>query len=145
VSTLLDNGAPYVFVANIYPKHVAPVTAAYLCGTSTSCVSTWGSIISTANTAIESALAPFGSKVIYYDVFSFMLDLIANKDAYGLTAPTTSYCDGDASSPNDQWTDCMENGHADEYVWMSFVNPTTRVHELIAQDMKKRIDGVFGV
>ena len=41
VATLLDNGAPYVFVANIYPKQVAPVTAKYLCGTSTSCVQTW--------------------------------------------------------------------------------------------------------
>lgn len=142
---LLDNGAPYVFVANIYPKHVAPVTAAYLCGTSTSCVEKWGSVISSANSAVEAALASFGSQVIYHDVFSSMLNLIANKDTYGLTAPTISYCDGDASSLNDQWTDCMEDGHANEYVWMSFVNPTTRVHELIAQDMKKTIDGVFGM
>jgi cholinesterase len=41
VATLLNNGAPYVFVANIYPKHVAPVTAKYLCGTSRECVQTW--------------------------------------------------------------------------------------------------------
>jgi hypothetical protein len=41
VATLLKNGAPYVFVANIYPKHVAPVTAKYLFGTSTTCVQTW--------------------------------------------------------------------------------------------------------
>lgn len=46
-----DLGAPYVFVANIYPKHIAPVTAKYLCGSNADCVSTWGQILQNANHA----------------------------------------------------------------------------------------------
>lgn len=102
-------------------------------------------MIGEANTAIASSLTQFGSKVIYYDVFNFMLNLMANKDAYGLTQPTSYYCDGDASDPNEKWTDCVTDGHASEYFWMSFVNPTTRVHQLIAEDMKSAVDAHFGL
>lgn len=38
---LIELGAPYVVVANIYPKHKAPVTTTYLCPDG-SCVETWG-------------------------------------------------------------------------------------------------------
>jgi phospholipase/lecithinase/hemolysin len=71
-----------------------------------------GEVIQQVNSAIASSLTQFGSKVIYYDVFSLMLDLIANKDAYGLTQPTTYYCDSDASDPDDKWTDFVTDGHA---------------------------------
>lgn len=85
MSAVRNDGAPYVFVANIYPKHVAPVTAKYLCGGSAACVSTCGSVIARANGAIAASLLQFGSRVISYDVFAFVLDLIADKDACGLT------------------------------------------------------------
>lgn len=121
------------------------MTANHLCGTSTSCVQAWGEGIQKAKSAIASALTRLDSQVIYCDVFGFMVDLIANKDAYGLTQPTTSYCDGNASSLDDHWTDCMVDGHADWYLWMSFVKHTTRVHRLIALDMKGAVDAHLGI
>jgi phospholipase/lecithinase/hemolysin len=45
VKTLLEAGAPYVFIANMYPKHLAPVTKTYLCGINTDYVTTWGKVI----------------------------------------------------------------------------------------------------
>jgi phospholipase/lecithinase/hemolysin len=141
VQTLLDDGAPYVMVANIYPKHIAPVTATYLCGTSTSCVETWGAVIQQANTAIQSSLAQFGSKVIYYDSFGFVTNLANNAVANGFTKPLTAFCDGDGDAA---WTDCMTNGNAPQYFWMNFIQPTTRVHQMIAVDMKATIDKHFG-
>ncbi|KAF1989524.1 hypothetical protein K402DRAFT_326660 [Aulographum hederae CBS 113979] len=140
VKTLLNHGAPYILVANLYPKHLAPVTTTYLCGDSASCVTAWGNIISSANAAIKSALAPFGKKVIYYDVYSFMVELMNNKDAHGFTQPLSYYCDGDE---NAKWDDCMTKGHAAEYFWMNFQQPTARVHALIAGDMKRVVDGHF--
>ncbi|KAH8881697.1 hypothetical protein GQ53DRAFT_832196 [Thozetella sp. PMI_491] len=94
VQKLLAAGAPAVLVANIYPKHVAPVTAKYLCGTNADCVATWGRVIQAANAALKQALAPLGSKVVYYDSFGFLTDLMANAAAYGFTQPLTDICDG---------------------------------------------------
>ena len=142
VGQLLDLGAPYVFVANIYPKHIAPVTAAYLCGgANNACTQTWGQVIQEANSAISSALGQFGDKVIYYDVFSFLVNLANNAASYGFTQPLTSFCDGDGDA---NWQLCMVDGHGDEFFWMNFVQPTTRVHQMIAADMKTAIDQHFG-
>ncbi|KXH50198.1 hypothetical protein CSIM01_07422 [Colletotrichum simmondsii] len=140
VKNLIDKGAPYVMVANIYPKHLAPVTPKYLCGTSADCIKTWGQVIQQANSAIQKSLGQFGKKVIYYDVFSFMLQILANPKAYRFPKPLNLFCDGDETA---QWTDCMINGHANEYFWMNFIQPTTAGHKLIAQDMKKTIDAHF--
>ncbi|KAF2492076.1 hypothetical protein BU16DRAFT_529446 [Lophium mytilinum] len=140
VKKLLNGGAPYVFVSNIYPKHIAPVTAKYLCGTDAGCVTTWGNVIQKANDALKAGLTQFGSKVIYYDSFTFVSDLAENAAANGFTKPLTSFCDGDGDAA---WNDCMVQKHADEYFWMNFVQPTTRVHQLIAKDMKATIDKHF--
>ncbi|KAK1638459.1 hypothetical protein BDP81DRAFT_315714 [Colletotrichum phormii] len=140
VKTLIDKGAPYVMVANIYPKHLAPVTPKYLCGTNADCVKTWGQVIQQANSAIQKSFGQFGKKVIYYDVFSFMIQILANPKAYGFPKPLNLFCDGDETA---QWTDCMIDGHANEYFWMNFIQPTTAGHKLIAQDMKKTIDAHF--
>jgi phospholipase/lecithinase/hemolysin len=142
VKTLLNAGAPYVFVANIYPKHIAPVTAKYLCGApSNACVTTWGQVIQQANSAIQSSLAQFGNKVIYYDSFTFISNLANNAVANGFTKPLTAFCDGDGDA---SWNDCMVQGNAPQYFWMNFIQPTSRVHQLIAKDMKATIDKHFG-
>ena len=140
VQNLLNKGAPYVVVANIYPKHLAPVTPKYLCGSNADCVNTWGQVIQQANSAIQSGLSKFGDKVIYYDVFTFLTKLLSNPTAHGFTKPLTSFCDGDGDA---SWKDCMDDGNAGEYFWMNFIQPTTAVHELIAKDMKSAIDGHF--
>jgi cholinesterase len=144
VATLLNNGAPYVLVANIYPKHIAPVTPKYLCGTSTDCVAMWGMIIRQANTAIASFLTQFGNKVIYYDAFDLIVNLANNAKANGFTQPLTYYCDAD-DTPNCQWDLCMTRGHGEEFFWMNFIQLTTHVHRLIAADMKATIDKHFGM
>jgi len=147
---LVELGAPYVFVANIYPKHKAPVTTKYLCSDG-SCVDTWGKVIQSANSAIEQALknSKYANKLIYYDVFSFMMDIMDDKDSYGLTQPLTDYCDGDTSSTDDKWDQCIAGAYtwqgATDFYWMSFIQPTTTVHRLIAQDMKKTLDSFLAV
>ena len=146
---LVKQGAPYVFVANIYPKNRAPVTTKYLCSDG-SCVNTWGSIIESANTAIQKRLSKskHSDKFIYYDIYSYMVKLMDSKDSYGLTESLASYCDGDASDPDDKWDTCIAGSYtwegAQKFYWMNFIQPTTRVHQLIASDMKKAIDKFFG-
>jgi len=142
VQTLLDAGAPYVFVANLYPKHLAPVAPKYICTTNTACLYSWGKIIQDSNSALEDALKEFGDKVIYYDVFSFMTGLLNSAPAMGFGRSLKSFCDGDGI---DAWNDCMVDGNAEAYFWMNFEQPTSRVHELIAEDMKSSIDDHFGL
>jgi phospholipase/lecithinase/hemolysin len=142
VKQLLDAGMGHVLVANIYPKHLAPVTATYLCGKNTQCVDTWGNVISAANTAIKDSLAKFGDKAIYYDSFSFVKSILDNASTHGFTAPLTDICDGQGDRT---WNDCMVDGNVGKYFWMNFVQPTTRAHELIAQDMKVTIDKHLGL
>ncbi|KAF2708818.1 carbohydrate esterase family 16 protein [Pleomassaria siparia CBS 279.74] len=142
VKTLIDAGAPYVLVANIYPKHRAPVNAKYLCGTSTTCVETWGRVIQNANSAINASLAQFGPKAIYYDAFGFVGGLLDKATENGFTAPLTDFCDG---MGNVTWDDCMVKGNAGKYFWMNFVQPTARVHELIARDMQVTVNKHFGL
>ncbi|KAF2104353.1 hypothetical protein NA57DRAFT_70563 [Rhizodiscina lignyota] len=144
VGRLFDLGAPYVFVANIYPKHIAPVTKKYLCNTNTDCVSTWGEVIQNANDAIESELKQFGDKIIYYDAFKYMEYVVSTASLHGFTAPdaTTVYCDGMGDAI---WKDCVTDKHGSHYLWMNFIQPTTKFHWYIARDMKNHIDWHFGL
>jgi phospholipase/lecithinase/hemolysin len=136
-----------VLVVNLYPKHLAPVTAKYLCGAAdNACVQTWGQVIEEANAALQQSLQAMGSssssQVIYYDVFSFLTGLLADAQASGFTKPLTAFCDGDGDAA---WQDCMVDGNAPEYFWMNFIQPTTRVHQLIAEDMLKTVNSHFGL
>ena len=140
---LINHGAPYVFVANIYPKQKAPVTTTYLCQDG-SCIDTWGKIIESANAAIKQRLSQskHSNKFIYYDVYSYMMNLMTNKDQYGLTESLSSYCDGDAAVA--KWDECIAGSYtwegAEKFYWMNFIQPTAHVHRLIAGDMKATID-----
>ncbi|KAJ9653827.1 hypothetical protein H2198_007055 [Neophaeococcomyces mojaviensis] len=154
VQQLLALGIPNVLVANIYPKHIAPVTSTYLCGGSDNgCTRTWGQVITAANTQLQQTLAStFGDKVIYYDSFSFVSELAAHAPSYGFTAPLSSICDGQGDA---NWDACMTTGKAsdgsteivgwNDFFWMNFVQPTTRVHELVGEDMAKAVMGHFGM
>lgn len=95
------------------------MTKKYLCSDG-SCVDTFGDIIQQANNALKKSLAQFGKRAIYYDVYSYMINLMNNKDANGLPQPLAYYCDGDASDPNEHWNDCMVDGHANEYYWVYY-------------------------
>lgn len=138
---LIRAGAPYVLVPNIYPKHRSPLVPAYL-SNSTTFISTWGDMIADANAALKASLekSRFADQIIYYDVFGYMLELMEKKDAFGLTQPLENYCDGIPGL--DHWEECAADGWkgADAFFWMNFVQPTTRVHGLVARDMKRVID-----
>ena len=146
---LINHGAPYVFVANIYPKNKAPVTTTYLCQDG-SCIDTWGSIIQSANAAIKAKLSKskHSSKFIYYDVYDFMVNLMKNKDTFGLTESLSSFCDGDTTDPNQKWDTCIAGSYvwegAEKFYWMNYIQPSAHVHRLIAADMKSTIDRFFG-
>jgi phospholipase/lecithinase/hemolysin len=143
---LIGKGAPAVLVANIHPKQLAPVTTKYLCGTNTDCVTTWGNVIQKANSALATALAasPHAGKIIYYDMYSFMANILANAPSYGFTAPLTAFCDGDGDA---NWNACIAGSPiwegAEAYFWMNYEQPTTHVHRLMAADMKTTIDRFF--
>jgi len=142
VKTLLDAGAPYVFVSNLYPKHLTPGTSKYICTKGGKCITQWAKIIENSNAALKSSLSQFGDKVIYYDVYTFMVNLINSAPSHGFSKPLTYFCDG---GPFGHFHDCMALGHADQYFWMNFVQPTARVHQMIATDMKTTIDKHFNL
>lgn len=140
---LIKKGAPVVLVANIYPKHKAPVTTTYLCPDG-GCVDTWGNVISAANTALKNRLSnsTYANKIIYYDVYSYMMQLMADKDKYGLTQSLSDFCDGDAAVA--KWDECIKGSYvwegAEKFYWMNYIQPTAHVHRLIAADMKGAVD-----
>lgn len=145
---LISLGAPYVFVANIYPKHLAPVTKKYLPGCSTGgCVQSFGEGISAANTAIQKSLAgsKYAKQLIYYDVYSFMIKLMNNKNSYGFTQSLSDYCDGESDA---MWQKCISGSYvwqgAEAFFWMNYIQPTTHVNRLIGADMKSTIDKFLG-
>ena len=163
VSTLLDAGAPYVLVANLYPKHLAPLWPNWLGINTTSEWDALGAVISTANTALEAALKALpdddAAKVIYYDAFTFMSNLYANPGSQFPNIKDTngwpSFCDGDKEETayvlsingtvvdgvtiTDNWDYCVTLEHQDEWYWMQYLDPTSHVHQLVAQDMEETV------
>lgn len=165
VTTLLGAGAPYVFVANLYPKHLAPLWPGFLGINTTAQWDALGAVIASANAALAAALKALpqdaAGRVIYYDAFSFMADLYADpgsafpnlKDTNGFP----SFCDGDKDETayvrsvngtvvdgveiTDNWDYCVTLKHQDEWYWMQYLDPTSHVHQLVAQDMEKTIRG----
>ncbi|CAD6579198.1 MAG: hypothetical protein ASARMPRED_008989 [Alectoria sarmentosa] len=160
-STLLTAGAPYVLVANLYPKQLAPLWPGFLGINTTSQWDALGAVISSANIALEAALKalPNADKVIYYDAFTFMSNLYAEpgsefpniKDTNGFP----SFCDGDKAETEyvlsingtvvdgveitDNWDYCVTLKHQDEWYWMQYLDPTSHVHQLVAQDMEATV------
>lgn len=142
------------FSENVYPKHIAPVTATYLCGgTDDACTKTWGRVIQNTNNALESALSStFGDKVTYYDSFSMISQLAENAVQYGFTESLTKICGGQGDV---SWDECMVTGVGasgnteilgwDTFFWMNFVQPTTRVHQLVGRDMAGTVRAALGL
>ena len=147
VEQLIQAGAHSVFLPNIYPRQEAPVTNAYFTN-DTSDVHSYASTIDTVNTHLKTKIAKFGDKVIYHDVNGFMKALWANADAFGFTQTDKfkDYCDGatgQAVAGESNWNLCQKDHKADEFYWMQFLDPTTKVHELIAEDMAQAVKGHF--
>ena len=167
VSQLLDAGAPYVFVPNIYPKQLAPITPKYYGWTTQAQQDAFGTFIRNANTALKTALEGIpnsSNKVIYYDANAFLTSVWNNAASYGLTnAKDTNgmpaFCDGDPDQTSsvkaaiaggsinqkdkNNWGLCVDDHQADTWYWMQYLDMTSRVHELLAGDMNKAIEEHF--
>ena len=167
VQTLLDAGCPYVFVANIYPKHLAPVVPNYFPGwTTQESWDTFGTFINSANTALQAALTKLDTrKVIYYDAFSYMTSLWNDGAAQGYTNKQDTngwpaFCDGDKymtaeveaaikvgsikdASAQNNWGVCVEEGKWAEWFWMQYLDMTSATHQFVAGDMERRIEEHF--
>lgn len=145
VQSLIKAGAPAVIVPNVYPRHVAPVTTSYLLSAG-SAVTDYGNFLTQVNTNLANNLKQFGNKVLLYDVFSFMTALWSNPGSQGFThtAQGKDWCDGcnqQAQPGVSNWDLCQVQGQANTFYWMQFLDPTTKVHKLIADDMAKQIQG----
>ncbi|CAF9924415.1 hypothetical protein IMSHALPRED_006185 [Imshaugia aleurites] len=164
VTTLLAAGAPYVFVANLYPANLAPLLPNFLAVNTTAEWAALGAAIAGANTALEAALKalPGADQVIYYDAYTFLSDLYNDPgdDAFPNIRDTNgwpSFCDGDKEETEyvlsingtvvdgveitDNWDYCFTLKHGDEWYWMEYRDPTSYVHQLVAQDMAKTVKG----
>lgn len=146
--TLVDAGAGGVLVPNVYPRHLAPVVATYFTNSSSD-VDSYGEAIKAANTALESNLKPLGNKVLYYDAFTFMSNLWQNAGSSGFTHTEkfADFCDGaklEAVPGTTNWDLCQKEHHANDFYWMQFLDPTTKVHQMLADDMAKAVNGHFG-
>ncbi|ORY58520.1 uncharacterized protein BCR38DRAFT_447535 [Pseudomassariella vexata] len=151
VGSLLDAGARKVIVPNIYPRHVAPVVAAYF-GLDAAAVEQYGGVIRSVNSQLKTRLEAFGERVIYYDAFRFMINMHEQAknggvDGIHFMTPGADICDGaskQAVPGTDNWELCQVQGRADEFYWMQFLDPTTHVHRLVAEDMAKVVRVALG-
>ena len=138
VKSLLDAGAPFIFVPNLYAKHLSRSSEFY--ADTPEKVANLGSIIQEANAAIASSLAQFGDRVIVYDVFSRMVEIWNNHDNYGINYIDKHMCDGGGDA---DWDICVTQGRGGEFYWMQFLDMTSHVHQLIAEDMANVIKAKF--
>lgn len=134
VQTLLNDGAKYVFVPNLYPKQISPSSEFYA-STATQ-LANLGSAIEQANTAIEAALKPFGAGVLYYDAYTTMMNIWNNHDSYNITHVGGEFCDGYSQA---DWDLCVTEKKGYEFYWMQYLDMTTYVHQFIAKDMFAKI------
>jgi len=137
---LISAGATYIFVPNLYAKHISPSSAFYANTPTT--VANLGSAIAQANAAIKSALAQFGNNVIYHDVYSFMVNLWNNHDQYGISHVNGEFCDGYNQI---DWELCVTDAQGSSFYWMQYLDMTSPVHNLIAADMYKTLATRFAV
>ena len=140
VQELVAAGAKHIFVVNMYPKQITPAAWAFLLDTQKQ-ADDMGAAISDANDAVAAALKPFGDTVIYYDVFSFVVELQKNAAAHGFThASHDEFCDGDGTQAH--WDECIAT-HGATFFWINYVEMTSPAYKLIAEDMAKVVKAHF--
>lgn len=140
VQRLLSAGSSHVFVPNLYAKDISPSSKFY--ASNPTQLAIFNNTIEAANAAIKTALEPFGSKAIYYDVNGFMKSVWANHGKYGITHVGGEYCDGYSQ---EDWDLCVTDHEGDTFFWMQELDMTSYVHKLIAEDMYSTLKAHFGV
>lgn len=136
VQTLVDDGAKYIVVPNLYPKQISPSSEFYA-NTATR-ITNLGLAIDQANSAIKTSLATFGSKVVYVDVNAYMKYVWSNHTTYGITHVGGEFCDGYSQA---DWNLCVVQKHGNTFYWMQYLDMTTYVHSWIANYMFAAIRG----
>lgn len=145
---LIAAGAKHIFVPNIYPRHIAPVTTTYFTN-DTSKINNYGTVISNTNAAVATALKPMSDQVIVYDVFGFMEGLWNNAASNGITHTQqgADWIDGNPTriEGKSAWEVGVTDKQGGTFYWMQWLDPTSHVHSLIADDMAKAIETAFSV
>lgn len=153
--SLIAAGAEHIFVPNVYPRHIAPVVAAYF-GLDAPSVTQYGQVIQNANTQLKQQLSTLKTKggrtPIYYDAFGYLVNLYngaktsqANGIKY-VAMPGKDICDGatgQAVPGTSNWDLCQVQHHADEFFWMQFLDMTAKVHSLLASDMQRAVQAAY--
>lgn len=87
VTALFEAGVETVLVANLFPKHLAPIISQVLCGVDPLCAPVYGKIIASANAAIyaELELLPKFADIIFYDAFGFIESVVKDAETLGFT------------------------------------------------------------
>ncbi len=151
VEHLIESGAPAVVVMNFFPIHMAPANSFYFCKKQPGCAEAWGRVIEAANAHMKATLmaSRYASKIIYYDVFGYMMHIMDDKSSYGFSAPITALCDGGKGNklPVEHWDQCTRDHPAwtaaRPYFWFTAAAPETHVHQYIAANLKQTIDAHF--
>jgi len=139
VKSLQDAGAKYIFVPGLYAKNISPSKAFY--ASSQAEFGNMGNSIQEANTAISATLSKMSDNVLYYDVYSFMMDLWKNAPSHNITHLGGEFCDGYSQA---DWDLCVTAAAGNQFYWMQYLDMTSTVHSLIAADMASTIEKRFG-
>jgi cholinesterase len=144
IRTLLDAGAKYILVPNLYPKQISPSITFY--ASDAVGRARFRKAIEHANQQIERAIAALPSKdrakVLEFDVYSLMMNLWNNAEAEGFShARGGQFCDGFSQA---DWDLCVTKGHGDEFFWMQYLDMTTTVHRKIAHAMARVVREKWG-
>lgn len=155
VRSLVAAGAERIFVPNVYPRHVAPVVAAYF-GLDAASVTQYGQVISLANSQLKQMLSTIRTKggrtPVYYDAYGYLMNVYnaaKNSGAYGIkyiAMPGKDVCDGataEAQPGTTNWDLCQVQHHANYFYWMQFLDMEAHVHALLANDMKTAVQNAF--
>ncbi len=139
VASLQNAGARYVMVNNlpdvgITPRFRAGGAAAMAQGTA---------LATAYNTALFSGLKSAGLRVIPFDTFHLLQEVVANPGTYGFTNVTGTACQPQitAQSLTCNPTSYVSADAADTYVFADGVHPTGRTHELLAQYALSILEG----
>jgi hypothetical protein len=113
------------------PEYIAPVTPDLLFtdpGAAQTLTNQWGQLIKNTNYAIEAELQslPNASRVIYYDVFQFMEWVYRFPLKHGFTAPNSWSMICDNGVLTILWTGCITDGDGNPFMWINYVQPTSR-------------------
>lgn len=149
LNNLVDRGAKYILVPNIYPRHLAPWTTMWITQEE-GMLANFNDVIDDVNRRLKSEIdrinSARGSQIMYYDANAWIKQAVQDTSMSGVQGGDNGYTntcvDGcriqATDKPNwDVWAhNTVGHGEPDDFFWMTEVVPSTTVMASIAQDMK---------